>query len=263
MNNQQFAVMGSPIEHSLSPIIHQLFAQQHNLPITYAKMKVEPADCQREISQFFANGGRGLNLTSPLKQVAYQYMDDVTINAKQVQAINTVFLRGNQLVGDNTDTVGFAIAYDNLLKLPLNKVLLLGAGGVASAILPVLTDKAQQVIIVSRDTTKASFLAKPYRNVVVTDYANMPLLKYTMVINATSLTGEQALLPRKLNSNYYVDLQYTKASWMYNYCKLRGLHYINGIAMLVEQAGVAFTLWHQLPVATHQVYQELKEKICN
>lgn len=126
---QRFAVMGNPIHHSLSPIIHQYFAKQAGIQLTYAKIKADEQSFEQQLTDFFHQQGRGVNVTLPFKQRAFLVAQQVTERCKQAGAANTLWMNDNQLHADNTDGVGLIRDLHHYINLPDKRVAILGAGG--------------------------------------------------------------------------------------------------------------------------------------
>ena len=115
---KDFVVMGSPIGHSLSPTVHNLFAKQFNIPIQYIKQDVTTDNLQHKLNEFFSSGGVGANLTSPLKEKAIDYVSFLSGRATNAKSINTISIKDNKLYGDNTDGLGFIHFLTNMMFCP-------------------------------------------------------------------------------------------------------------------------------------------------
>lgn len=261
---QRFAVVGNPIDHSLSPVIHQYFAKQAGIPLTYEKIKADDAYFEQKIMQFFAQNGRGLNITLPFKQKAFALAQYPTERCKLAGAANTLWLNSDQLHADNTDGVGLIRDLSRYLILQGKRVLILGAGGAACGIIqPLLQNNLAGLVLVNRTVAKALALQQlfPQINVV-----NMSELKGTfdLVINATSasLSGASVGLPRACFAAKPLgyDLAYKRdgTTAFVDYMRQAGGEAVDGLGMLVEQAAEAFFIWHGIRPETQALLMHLR-----
>lgn len=264
----KLAVFGNPIEHSLSPLIHQHFASQYGQDITYERILVEHTFAQKA-DEFFAGGGFGCNITVPCKLNALDYATELTPRAKIAQAVNTLKFTGfvnqkPQFLGDNTDGAGF---FQDLKRLncPLkgSNILILGAGGATRGILPNLMDyrtKVKSITVANRTTAKIRKIFENLQEQVDTgaflelkacNYESLePDMHFDVIINATSLSMNNELpkIPPELYSHaqFVYDLYYTKDGSTIFTNKARSLnveHCYDGLGMLVGQAAQSYELW--------------------
>ncbi len=265
----RYAVFGNPIGHSKSPLIHTLFARQTNQPLTYTA-ELAPVDGFKEsVTAFFANGGRGCNVTVPFKEEAYRFADRLTQRAQLAGAVNTLKkLDDGEIIGDNTD--GEGLVQDLILHLvPIEemRILLLGAGGAARGVIkPLLDKKPAELVITNRTQSKAQELATTfaaYGNVTAQAMDEVST-GFDIVINSTSasLHGE---LPQispaifKQRSTSY-DMMYSGHPTVFNqWAKQNGAQFAyDGLGMLVGQAAESFMLWRGLRPGTKQILRELR-----
>ena len=158
-----YAVMGNPIGHSKSPLIHSAFARQTQQRINYTAIQVDPGGFPQAVGNFFASGGKGLNVTVPFKQEAWELAEQRSERAKLAGAVNTLLMKDDQLYGDNTDGVGLVQDLQKNLNLSLanKRILVLGAGGASRGVLlPLLNEKPSEVVIANRTPDKAYELQK-------------------------------------------------------------------------------------------------------
>lgn len=159
----RYAVIGNPIAHSKSPIIHGAFAAQTGEPIEYGRILGDPNDFAGDVRRFVAEGGRGLNVTVPFKTQAFELLDDLSEQARAAGAVNTLIVRdGGLLRGDNTDGIGLLrdLTANHGFALTDKRVLLLGAGGAARGVLrPLLEAGPAELLIANRTGAKAEALA--------------------------------------------------------------------------------------------------------
>src|SRR5262245_58524386 len=154
----RYAVIGHPIEHSRSPLIHQLFARQTGQHLTYETIDAEPARFETRVRGFAAAGGKGLNVTVPHKEAAALLVDQISEAAHAAGAVNTITIDGRKLRGDNTDGVGFMrdVTVNHRQSIAGRSVLVLGAGGAARGILgPLLAAKPRELVIANRTAERA------------------------------------------------------------------------------------------------------------
>ncbi len=261
-----FIVIGNPIAHSKSPIIHQKFAEQVNLDISYQRQFCpnDKESFQAVVQAFFNGGGVGANVTVPFKQMAYQLCENrLTEQAKLAKSVNTLFLHNGKICGDNTDGNGLVQHLQQLnWHLDGKKVAIIGAGGATRGILlPLLLAGVQSVHIANRTLSNAKILVEDfYKNINLLGYDDFNVAiqnkltygsikdltgHYDLIINATSigLSDEKLPLDDKLNCHYAYDMMYG--------CELKFLqHFIdkgaitsNGFGMLVGQAMLSFQRW--------------------
>lgn len=271
MEKADFAVIGDPIEHSLSPQIHALFANQFDIPVNYTRMRVQASTFEDVVNQFFINGGRGLNVTSPLKELACRYADLLTDRALKANAVNTLhYVDKDIVIGDSTDGVGLVRALQNLLHMPLQnqRILLLGAGGAIRGCLDeLLRTQPAHVAIYNRTHSRAQDLVKQYAH--RTDLSVLPedfddSLAFDIVINGTSASAaaqRPAINPRYLQGALCYDMMYGEnAQPFLKWSLAQGASAAHdGLSMLVEQAAESFFIWQELRPSTEQVYARLRK----
>lgn len=248
----KYAVFGHPIAHSQSPFIHTQFAEQEGEVIEYEKILVENSReaFQAALRDFWANGGRGANITVPFKELAYEMADELSERAQAAGAVNTLILLENGRVrGDNTDGAGLVHDLLRHLDLQNKKIVILGAGGAArGAILPLLAQQPESLIIVNRTHEKAVALAAKF-GVQAATFAETANWAADVVINSTSsgLTGELPDVSASLlaGAQLVYDMVYgEKAARFLQYARDCGAaQVVDGLGMLVGQAAESFRLW--------------------
>ncbi len=251
--NQQFAVIGNPIEQSRSPELHQAFAQKTGIHLNYVKQLAAPDAFKTSVEAFFARGGRGMNVTVPFKEEAFALCDVLTERAKIAKAVNTLWRENDQLYGDNTDGQGLVAAITALgWPLKNSQILIIGAGGATRGVIyPLAQAGARKIVIANRTLSRAEQLVQDLQQAVPqTTLQAMALNElsgnFDLVINATSasLTGEALVLPESLSFHYAYEMAYGKASSFLDQAKARGVKYADGYGMLVGQAIESFSIWH-------------------
>lgn len=270
-----YAVFGHPITHSLSPRIHALFGAQTGIALNYDAIDSPPAEFRTRLAAFAAAGGRGINVTMPLKQDAFRLSAHVSDFARRVGAVNTMSRREDAgWNGDNTDGAGLIrdLTGRHALDLRSRRSLLLGAGGAARAAAHALLDAGiGELVIVNRTAERADALV---------DNIGIPGLvharywadlrecgSFDLIVNATSsgVTRESLDLPFNLVTSRALcyDLSYGAAAFGF-LAWARAAHAgnaLDGLGMLIEQAAESFQLWHGTRPETDPVYAQLREEL--
>ncbi len=264
-----YAVFGDPINHSKSPFIHHQFAEQTGQKILYTAQQVPAKLFNSQLRNFFNQGGKGINCTVPLKELAYQAVDHVTHRAQYAKAVNTIIQQTDgSLLGDNTDGIGLMIdiTQNHHVSLKASNILILGAGGATRGILaPLFEQTPQQIIIANRTILKAQQLALEFDNAIpITGcgFSEIPEQKFDLILNATSASLSNQLPPLStslMNSQTTCyDLAYSQKPTPF---VLWGQQFTNksldGLGMLVEQAAEAFYLWRGTRPETKPVIEAL------
>ena len=272
--NDRYAVFGNPIAHSKSPLIHTLFAEHAKQNLSYTSQHVEEDGFFLAAQQFFEAGGRGLNITLPFKQIAFEYADITTERATIAGAVNTLLVdkKGN-IVGDNTDGIGLANDLLNNLgwQIKAKRLLVLGAGGAVRGILQsLLAHHPQHIVIANRSVDKALSLSKQFAESGYVLGCGLDMLagqEFDIIINGTSiaLSGGNLDLPDTLllspNSSCY-DLMYgADPSAFLTWAAQRGAQVSDGLGMLVEQAAESFYLWRGVKPSTQGVIDALRRTL--
>lgn len=265
-----YAVIGNPVAHSKSPIIHTAFAEQAGLSIRYDRLLAPLDDFAGAIRQFQADGGRGANVTVPFKEIACQLADTLTARASLAGAANTLVFSDLGIHADNTDGTGLIadIQINLAYALKGRRVLIMGAGGAARGVIaPILATQPAFLVIANRTLARAQTLRalfSPYGIVEAADYAALSGMQFDCVINATSasLAGELIALPEGVfaKGSLAYDMMYAAAPTPFmQYAQQQGAAYVaDGLGMLVEQAAVSFHIWHGLHPATPPVISLLR-----
>ncbi|RCS31596.1 shikimate dehydrogenase [Rhodanobacter denitrificans] len=270
----QFAVFGHPISHSLSPPIHQAFARQFGIELEYRAIDVAPADFSAAVHRFFADGGRGANVTLPHKAAAFALAEQRSVAAARAGSANVLTpLAAGRLAAHNTDGAGLVrdITERHDLDLRGHTALLLGAGGAAHGVAWNLLDAGVETLtIVNRSPAAADVLADAIGDPARAhtryweDLADIG--SYDLIVNATSagVLGVALQLPFSLVGARALcyDLSYGAAAGSFlAWAKAAGARYaVDGLGMLVETAADAFELWHGRRPQTEPVYQQLRRQ---
>lgn len=266
----RYAVFGNPIAHSKSPLIHQLFAEQMNISLTYKKILVPLNELPKALDQFQKEKGKGANITVPFKEEAYFLVDQLSERAKRAKTINTIrFNADGSRYGDNTDGIGLIrdLTIHQQQDLCNKTILILGAGGAVSGILaPLIAEKPASILIANRTEAKAKVLAQAFSDLMPIEYCSLENLKedsFDFIINAISagLKGEMPSLPNGLiySNTFCYDLIYsTILTPFLVWAKNQGApFYCDGLGMLIEQAAEAFYVWHNIRPKTQFILEKL------
>ena len=267
----RFVVVGDPIEHSLSPQIHQAFAEQLGIKLEYSKVRVPVDQFAAFFDDFWANGGCGANVTVPLKSEAFAYADSLDGLAQQARAVNTLARRNDQVVGFNTDGIGLCrdLTHRHGVELKQAEVLMLGAGGAVQGVIePLLEEGVQKIVIANRTVSKAQILAAEFgtTNQIsgcgfadIGNYLDGP----DLIINATSFAlsdgaVEVPIGAQWLEQAFCYDMSYADKAVFARWAQQNGAKAsVDGLGMLVEQAAVSFEIWHGEAPATDPVIERL------
>ncbi len=249
-----YAVFGSPINHSKSPRIHRLFAEQTQQNLDYVAQEVNAENFVAAVTEFFAQGGKGVNCTVPLKELAWQFADIKTERAESAKAVNTLITQADgSILGDNTDGIGLVtdLTVNHGIELQNQRVLILGAGGATRGIIsPLLDQKPNCLVVANRTIEKALTLAIEFNHSLEgCGFDTLEHRQFDVILNATSasLSDELPTLPENLLAENGVcyDLAYSNTPTTFvRWGKLQNASKnLDGLGMLVEQAAEAFFLW--------------------
>lgn len=267
----RYAVMGYPIKHSRSPLIHRLFALQTNQRMQYEMLQVAPQHLTEAVSQFGRTGGKGANITVPHKESVLDLCDSLSARASVAGAVNTLSFIDGKIVGDNTDGVGLLIDLKDNLHASLRdaRILILGAGGATRGIVePLLDAKPRSLLIANRTIQRANDIVARLpknRTIAACAFDAVPDdVPFDLVINATSagLKGEAPPYPACAVSRDTLcyDLSYgLKVTPFCEWALAAGAaRSVMGWGMLVEQAAESFEIWRGVRPDTAPVLKQIK-----
>jgi shikimate dehydrogenase len=262
-----YAVIGNPIAHSKSPLIHEIFAKQTNQAIHYGRIFSELGDFKKTTLEFFECGGKGLNVTIPFKLQAYELAQHRTPRAQSAKAANMLWVENGQWWCDNSDGEGLTRDLRRLLKQRADSlsgihVLILGAGGAAQGVIePLIGAGVASISIANRTHEKATALVQQFSGLAADAKINLkavPLTElkngsYDLIINATA-TGLSDASPISKDvlkaiihpDTLAYDMVYGKETCFMQDAKALGIAAADGLGMLVEQAALAFETWRKL-----------------
>ncbi|AKS40728.1 shikimate dehydrogenase [Wenzhouxiangella marina] len=250
----KLAVLGDPVEHSLSPQIHRHFGRQFGIELDYQRLRTGPEELPERLRAFVEAGGRGVNLTVPLKSAGLRLCQRIDAAARQARAVNTLSFEDGGWAGFNTDGPGLLADFDRLgLDLRGKRVLMLGAGGAAAGILgPLLRRKPAEILILNRSPERAVAMAERFAHLGSVRGAALDhdatAGSFDLLIQATSL-GHQGGLPIirpdwLAEHGVIYDLNYGPAHGLLErWARSHALTCHDGLGMLVGQAALAFEIW--------------------
>ena len=250
----RYTVIGNPIEHSRSPEIHALFAEQTHRQIQYSKTLATVDTFASVVKTFFNEGGRGCNVTVPFKELAASVCDSVSDDARNAGAVNTIRIDSQgRLCGYNTDGTGLVadLCHNLGIELANKSVLIAGAGGSARGIIePLLRTDVSSIAIVNRSIDKAEGLAAIFAGkgkLLAHGYDYCPPAPFDLLINATSLSLENQRPPLAREcidrQSIAYDLMYGRTTPFMQWATDVGASAHDGFGMLLEQAADAFEIW--------------------
>lgn len=270
----QYAVIGNPIAHSKSPLIHRLFAEQTGQNLSYSATLSSLDGFAHEVTEFFADGGKGLNITVPFKLEAWQVVDDCSEAASCARAVNTIKrLDNGDLYGTNTDGIGLCTDLETNLAWPITarRVLIIGAGGAVRGVLGPLLDKAPAMLtITNRSMDKAQQLCDEFSEFGEVSALRESQLKgkaFDLIINATSasISGELPPVPASVfgSDSHAYDMFYADSDTAFmRWAQRNGARATaDGLGMLVEQAAESFSLWRGVRPETAAVIAAVRDAL--
>ena len=274
----RYAVIGNPIAHSKSPIIHAEFARQTVQELHYGTLLAPLDGFVQEVGAFVKRGGRGLNVTLPFKLEAFELATEKSPRALDAGAVNTLKFVGESVVGDNTDGVGLVRDITKNIGFTIRgkRILLLGSGGAARGVIyPLLQEEPLSFTIVNRTAEKASQLIARYFEISFFKRIHLAALTFPelqnqafdLVINATaaSVNGESLPLPRDIfaRGSLGYEMMYGKGRTPFmQFAREDGAAKVaDGLGMLVEQAAESFFIWRGIRPDTQPVLTKLKNSL--
>tara|TARA_B100000959_G_scaffold43461_1_gene43778 strand:+ start:72 stop:875 length:804 start_codon:yes stop_codon:yes gene_type:complete len=249
---KKYLVIGNPIEHSLSPKLHNYWIKKNNINAVYDKKKLDDIGLKNIISEIKEETISGINVTVPFKKSIITFLDELSPEANETQSVNTIYLKNGNIIGHNTDIEGFELGLRHCkYDVKDKKVFILGGGGVVPSIIYSLNKmKVSKIIISNRTKKKAEDLKNSFKDIDVVEWGEIPY--FDMIINATSigLKNEDgikfdysAVGPDK----FFYDIIYNpKETIFLKRAKLFGNRTENGKMMFIYQALRSFNIWHKI-----------------
>ena len=265
----RYAVIGNPIEHSKSPLIHALFATQTSQDLSYQRLLGNLDDFNGDLRRFAESGGKGLNVTVPFKEQAFAAASSLSERAQQAGAVNTLSFNGSEIHGDNTDGTGLVrdLGCNHGFNFAGSRILLLGAGGASRGVLfPLLDEQPLSLVIANRTASKAQDLASLTTDPRVSGVGLDQLAgrSFDLIINGTAagLSGQVPDLPEGCLApgGWTYDMMYgSQPTAFVLWAREQGAQRaLDGLGMLVEQAAESFRLWRGVMPDTEAVIKQLR-----
>ena len=275
MKKKKFAIIGNPISHSLSPIMHNYWFNKYNIDAEYIPLNIKEKEIKDVINQIKNKEIEGANVTLPFKKFVIPFLAKIINDANETHSVNTIMLDENDnLIGENTDVFGFQAAY--LKSIPNQekknkRVLILGAGGVApSIILALLKSNILNISITNRTDEKSLFLKNKFNEINIIKWSDFSkeLGKFDIIINATSLGLKSTDDFKNDFSNFkkgttYIDTIYNPPQTkMIKYFRSNKVKSLNGLNMFIYQGQKSFYLWNKInPEVDDELLKLLETKL--
>lgn len=264
----RYSVIGRPINHTKSPLIHGLFAEVTRQALEYGAIEGDLDGFEAQVLGFREGGGKGMNITAPFKLRAFELADARSERATLAKASNALKFEHGKVYAENFDGIGLLRDIEHNLQVPLagRNVLVLGAGGaVRGALLPFLAAGPARLVIANRDQAKAQALAAEVKDerVQVVSYEALAGQRFDLVVNATSasLTGELPPVPVDVFATAQLAYELAYGKGLTPFLALAGeaavARLADGVGMLVEQAAEAFEWWRGVRPETRPVIDRL------
>ena len=253
---KKFGIIGNPIKHSLSPVLHNYWFNKYGLDASYSIIEAQDKDLTNIIKKIRNNELAGINVTLPFKQKIINQTDKIINDAELTGSVNTILLDNNNIIGENTDVFGLQAAYLKEIDNCANKnSLVIGAGGVSpSVILSLKKSGVKKISVTNRTNEKCIFLKKKFSHINILPWDNLEneIRNFDIIINATSLglkNGED------FNFNFsntkdkmiYIDTIYNPLETKtFKYLKEEGRKVFNGLDMFIYQGQKSFYLWNKI-----------------
>ena len=271
-NKKKFLVIGNPIKHSLSPQLHKYWFGKNKINAEYKKLKIDQKQIKKILDKIRKKQIEGINVTIPFKNSVIKYLDILEGDAKKTSSVNTIYLRKQKLIGDNTDVYGFAFGILKKIKSKIKAAGIIGAGGVTSSIILALIKKGvRKIYITNRTFSKLKVFKKKFKGIIFPIRWNEYLKEFREVqilINVSSLgmKGQKdlkfdfSIFNKKIN---VVDIVYNPENTKFlRDARRYGHKAFSGLDMFVYQAQKAFYIWNKKkPKITNDIYKKLRKLI--
>jgi len=249
---KKYLVIGNPVDHSLSPKLHNYWIKKNKIDAIYEKKSLIESDLEKIISKLKLGEIDGINVTLPFKNSVIPYIDELSVEAKKIQSVNTIYSKDNKIIGHNTDIAGFELGLRHFkYNVTGKKVFILGAGGVAPSIIFALKKiGASHIILSNRTRSKAENIKKIFPEIEIIDWGETT--ESHMIINATSIglksDDEIEINYKDFGKNkFFYDVIYNpKQTNFLKKAKELGNKIENGKMMFIYQAHQAFAIWHKI-----------------
>tara|TARA_A100001011_G_scaffold371425_1_gene428729 strand:- start:277 stop:1101 length:825 start_codon:yes stop_codon:yes gene_type:complete len=257
MKKKSFAIIGDPITHSLSPVLHNYWFEKYKIEAKYSLLNIKEKDIENVAIKIRNKELSGLNITLPYKQKIIPFIDKLVNDAKSTNSVNTIFLdETDTVIGENTDVFGLQAAYlKEITDVRNKKALVIGAGGVSpSVIFALQKSKINNIAIINRTHEKSIFLKKKFNFLHILEWPSLKqeIKNFDIIINATSLglkNGEdfQFNFDSVKDSMIYIDTIYNPLETKtLKHLKENKIKTFNGLDMFIYQGQKSFYLWNKI-----------------
>ena len=273
MKKKSFAIIGDPIIHSLSPVLHNYWFNKYKIDANYSLLNIKEKDIESITDKLRNKELNGINITLPYKQKIIPFIDKLVNDAMSTNSVNTILLDDtNTLVGENTDVYGLQAAYLKEISDVRNKrALVIGAGGVSPSVIFALhKSKINNIAIVNRTHEKSIFLKKKFNflNIISWGDLKIKIKNFDLIVNATSLglkNGDDFNFnfSNTKNEAIYIDTIYNPLETKtFKYLKEEGRRVFNGLDMFIYQGQKSFYLWNKInPEIDDELVELLNSKL--
>ena len=271
MTEKNYGIIGKPLSHSLSPLLHNFWFKKHNINASYSLIEIEVNQINEVIDKIRNKELQGINVTTPYKQAVIPFLDIVINEAKETSSVNTIYLNNkNKIVGENTDVYGFNCSFINKLNnkdLLEKNILIIGAGGVTpSVIYPLLKQNIKKIFLSNRTVEKAEDIKKkfPFIEIILWENIFNKSQDVDIIINTTSLgmknrTNFEQVIKKFKKEMIYYDVVYNPLETrMLKNFKKNNIKTFNGLEMFLYQGQRSFFLWNEISPTVDEV---IKKKI--
>ena len=270
---KKFGIIGNPIKHSLSPVLHNYWFKKYDIDADYEIIEAADKELPEIIKKIKQGNYTGINVTLPFKQKIINHIDNLVNDAELTGSVNTVLLSKNKtVIGENTDVYGLQAAYLKEIDYNLNKkVLVIGAGGVSpSVILSIKKSGIKNIFITNRTDEKCIFLKKKFNFLTIIPWSDLKseIKNFDIIINATSLglkNGDDFNFDftNTKSEAIYIDLIYNPLETKtFKYLKEEGRRVFNGLDMFIYQGQKSFYLWNKVnPEIDDELVELLNSKL--
>ena len=261
---KKFCVIGNPIDHSLSPKLHNFWFKKNKINATYEKKLLKDEEIPELVDSLRKTEINGVNVTVPFKNSIIPFLDDLSSEAKKTNSVNTLLKEGDKIIGHNTDIAGFelAIRYINY-NVKRKKAFIIGAGGVSPSIIFALRNMGcEDISLTNRNLEKAEKIKETFKDIKIEKWGNVP--EFDIIINATSVGLKNENLNLDFNNTgsnkFFYDVIYNPNETNFlKSAKQRGNKIENGRMMFIYQAHQSFALWNKvLPKIDQETIEILK-----
>ncbi|MFL2895835.1 MAG: shikimate dehydrogenase [Candidatus Pelagibacter sp.] len=246
---KKYFVIGNPINHSLSPELHNFWIKENNINAIYEKIKLEENELENFIKRLRNDEIHGINVTVPFKNKVIKFLDKLSLEVETTGSVNTIYKNGNDIIGHNTDVAGFELGLrHSKINVLYKTILILGAGGVVpSIIFSLLSMGCKKIFLSNRTIEKAEKIKEKFDDIDILKWGEIP--DFDIIINATSvgLKGDSLDLNLNVKDKIFYDVIYNpKETQFLKKAKETGNKIENGKLMFIYQANQSFSIWNNV-----------------